>query len=135
MIVAMKITGQIADGIQAVPDNLPNGGQKFLEVEVDFNGTIKKLKEAICEELPGDNVQPDDINLGRINHLPDNAILNNNGLDGNYIWSKIIITGQTAYGGGKRKKIRKTKKRRSKKRRGKSKKRKSKRKKTRRRRR
>ena len=86
---------------------------------MDFNGTIKKLKEDICEALPGDNIQADDINLGGINHLPDNAILKDNGLDGSYNWSNIVIRGQTAHGGGKRKKRRKTKKR---KRRGKSKK-------------
>ena len=111
MKVVMRITGPIADGIQPVPANLPYAGQKFLEVNVNFSGTIKDLKENICEALPGDTILPNSINLGRINHLPDDTILNNYGFDGNYNWSNIIITGPTSHGGGKRKKIRKTKKR------------------------
>ena len=104
MIVVMQISGPIADGILPVPAGYPFAGQKFLEVDVNFSGTIKQLKEAICEELPGDSVEPDGINLiyrGRIIPFPDTAILNDHGLNGNLNWSNIVITGKTAHGGGK----------------------------------
>ena len=107
MRVVMRINGPIADGIQPVPAGRPYAGQKFLGVEVDFSGTIRQLKEDICEALPGDSAEPDGINLiygGRINPFPDNAILNNHGLNGNLNWSNIMITGETAHGGVREKK-------------------------------
>lgn len=109
MQVTMKITGPIANGIPAQPDNLPGAGQKFIDVEVNFSGTVKDLKESICEALPGDSVQPDDIIMDRINHLQDNDILNDFGFDATYNWSNITISARPSQDAGGKKKKRKTK--------------------------
>ena len=124
MLVIMEISGPISHGFPAIPDWYPIvnlRGRKYVEVDVNFNGTVRELKESICEMFPDDRARPENIRLSYIDaNFVNNDILRLVGLDGNFVWSNIMITGRNSAYGGKyktkkrnKKQVKKSKKRKT----------------------